>query len=187
MSDLLCDNTKIRNVNTNAFLTTSDTMDCSKTNDLDFTYYNLLLLPTSKYKCINDFLLSLLRNFIQTLIMSKINGQSFCVQKSVQQAMNTNEEMLTASKFWSMELMQVLKNVENDVYKIKIVIPMNTMKRKENAISVKSSSQMLVDPEISFSARTAVIIFEMNNSISTISELSPYCNIDCSVLYFRMF
>ena len=102
----------------------------------------------------------------------------FCVQKSVQQAMNTNKEMLTVSKFRSMVLMQVLKNEENDVYKLKKEIPMNTMKRNDNAISVKSSSQMLVDPEISFSARTAVIIFEMNNSISTISELSPDWNVD---------
>lgn len=93
MSDLLCDNTFIRNVNTNAFLSTSDTMDCSQTNSLDFGYYNLLLLPTSKYNCINDSSLSLLGNFIQTFIMSKMFSQSFCVQKSVQQAINTNEEM----------------------------------------------------------------------------------------------
>ena len=103
--------------------------------------------------------------------------------------MNTNEEMLTASELWSMELMQVLKNVENDVYKIQNVSPMNTMQERDNAISIKSSSQMLVDMEISFSARTAVIMFKMNNSIITTSEyIQALIGIlILSLRYFRMF
>ena len=86
--------------------------------------------------------------------------------------MNTKVEMLSASElYFRMKLMQVLKNAEKDVYKILIVIPLSTMQEGDNAISIKSSSQIRQSQtEISFSARTAVIMFEMNNSIFTITE-----------------
>ena len=87
MSDLLCDNTFIRNVNTNAFLSTSDTMDCSQTNSLDFAYYNLLLLPTSKYKYVND------SSFIKTSKFGcNINNQKFIMSKNVQSIILNSEK-----------------------------------------------------------------------------------------------
>ena len=53
MSDLLCDNTSIRKVNTDTFLSTSNAMDCSDhtwRNSLSFKDIDLILPPKGKYK-----------------------------------------------------------------------------------------------------------------------------------------